>query len=329
MALTRIWDADTGVWQLVGGTVGAESGAGLYLPISGGTMTGPLILAGSPTVPNQAATKQYVDDNAGGGGGGGVNPTGVILAFGGVAAPSGYLLCDGSLISRTTYAALFAVIGTAYGEGDGSTTFKLPDYRGRFVLGKAASGTGAVLGVTGGSLDHDHSIASHHHTGPSHSHAQVAHSHDLGNSESSGAASPGTNSVGGHDHAVPSQSTSADSHAHSFSDSFTTGGGSLSGATQADPSGVQRSTDGHTHSGSVSGSTSSDSHSHTRAAISTDPVGNHSHSIVAHVHDLGSSPSGGATTTGAGGTGNTGGSGTLTTGTDNPPFQTANYIIKI
>lgn len=54
-------------------------------------------------------------------------PIGAIAAFGGSIAPTGWLICDGSAISRTTYAALFAVIGTKYGSGDGSTTFNLPD----------------------------------------------------------------------------------------------------------------------------------------------------------------------------------------------------------
>ena len=325
MAVTRIWDADNGVWQLVGGTVGAEaSGAGLYLPISGGTMTGPLLLATNPTVPEQSATKAYVDSVAGGGGG--VIPTGIIQMFGGTTPPTGFLLCDGSLISRATYATLFGVIGTAYGAGDGSTTFKLPDLRQRFPLGKAASGTGAVLGVTGGEIDHDHSGPSHTHSGPSHSHAQVAHVHNLGNSPSSGGGYS-TTSVGGHDHTVPSQNTSSDSHAHSFSDSFGTGGPSDTYAGGIG-GGLGVPTTGHSHSGSVSGSTSSDSHSHSRAAINTDAVGNHSHDIVAHVHDLGNSPSGGATTTGTGGTGATGPAGTGVTGTKNPPFQTVNFVIK-
>ena len=50
-------------------------------------------------------------------------------------APSGFLVCDGSLISRTNYASLFAVIGTAFGAGDGVTTFQLPDMRATFVRG--------------------------------------------------------------------------------------------------------------------------------------------------------------------------------------------------
>ena len=64
-----------------------------------------------------------------------VFPPGVFLPYGGDTAPAGYLLCDGSAVSRTTYADLFDVIGTKYGSGDGSTTFNLPDYRGRNFVG--------------------------------------------------------------------------------------------------------------------------------------------------------------------------------------------------
>ena len=62
-------------------------------------------------------------------------PIGAIQAFGGSSAPAGWLLCQGQAISRTTYAALFAVIGTAYGAGDGSTTFNLPDPREAALVG--------------------------------------------------------------------------------------------------------------------------------------------------------------------------------------------------
>ena len=54
-------------------------------------------------------------------------PIGTQVAYGGITPPSGWLICDGSAISRTTYADLFAVIGTSYGAGDGSTTFNLPN----------------------------------------------------------------------------------------------------------------------------------------------------------------------------------------------------------
>lgn len=75
-------------------------------------------------------------------------PAGVIWEYGGTTAPSGWLLCNGGAVSRSTYAALFAIIGTAYGSGDGSTTFNVPDRRDRFGIG--ASGT-VARGSTGGS----------------------------------------------------------------------------------------------------------------------------------------------------------------------------------
>jgi microcystin-dependent protein len=99
----------------------------------------------------------------------GIIPTGGILSYGGATAPSGYLLCDGSAVSRTTYSALFTAIGTAFGAGDGSTTFNVPDLRGRSPLG---SGTGSGLtarsiGQTGGEENHALSVAelaSHEHS---------------------------------------------------------------------------------------------------------------------------------------------------------------------
>ena len=62
-------------------------------------------------------------------------PTGAIFTFPFQTPPTGYLVCDGSAISRTTYVNLFLVLGTMYGNGDGSTTFNLPDYRGKFLRG--------------------------------------------------------------------------------------------------------------------------------------------------------------------------------------------------
>lgn len=62
-------------------------------------------------------------------------PIGSVSAYVGTTAPSGWLIMDGSAISRTTYADLYAIIGDKFGEGDGSTTFNLPDMRGRFIRG--------------------------------------------------------------------------------------------------------------------------------------------------------------------------------------------------
>jgi len=81
-------------------------------------------------------------------------PTGTVSAFAGSAAPTGYALCDGSAVNRTTQAALFAVIGTTYGSGDGSTTFNLPDLRGRVVAGLGES----LLGATADTLGEDNGL---------------------------------------------------------------------------------------------------------------------------------------------------------------------------
>jgi microcystin-dependent protein len=77
-------------------------------------------------------------------------PTGSVFSFAGGTAPSGYLLCDGTAVSRTTYSALFNTIGTTYGAGNGTTTFNTPDLRTRVPVGKNSTGTFAALGATGG-----------------------------------------------------------------------------------------------------------------------------------------------------------------------------------
>lgn len=76
-------------------------------------------------------------------------PSGSLVDFAGTSAPAGWLMCDGSAVSRTTYADLFLAIGTAYGSGDGSTTFNLPDFRGRFARYNDNMGTGAAGRDTG------------------------------------------------------------------------------------------------------------------------------------------------------------------------------------
>lgn len=76
-------------------------------------------------------------------------PAGMISPYGGSSAPTGWLLCDGSAVSRSTYAGLFAVLSTTYGAGDASTTFNLPDLRGRVPLG---AGTGTGGGSAGSGL---------------------------------------------------------------------------------------------------------------------------------------------------------------------------------
>jgi hypothetical protein len=77
-------------------------------------------------------------------------PSGVMCDFAGAAAPAGWLLCDGSAVSRNTYANLFAAIGTTYGAGDGSSTFNLPDGQGRMMVGKGTQTDVSALGNSDG-----------------------------------------------------------------------------------------------------------------------------------------------------------------------------------
>ena len=78
---------------------------------------------------------------------------GTIQAFGGSTAPDGWLFCDGSAISRTLYADLFAVIGTTYGSGDGTTTFNLPNFIGLTSDNVPCCGNGLSLGLTNGTTN--------------------------------------------------------------------------------------------------------------------------------------------------------------------------------
>ncbi len=108
-------------------------------------------------------------------------PPGSLMAYAGTTEPTGWLLCYGQAVSRTTYADLFAAIGTTYGVGDGSTTFTLPDLRGRVIAGQDDMGgvsanrltglsggvDGDVLGATGGAESHTlvtAELASHTHS---------------------------------------------------------------------------------------------------------------------------------------------------------------------
>ena len=99
-----------------------------------------------------------------------MEPAGIVLPFAGSVAPQGYLLCDGSAVSRTDYADLFAAIGTTYGAGDGASTFNVPDLSGRVVLGVSQS---HALGTTGGEATHtltESELPAHSHVVPAHSH---------------------------------------------------------------------------------------------------------------------------------------------------------------
>lgn len=150
------------------------------------------------------------DDNSAGGYQ--LVPVGTVVAFAGSSAPEGWLMCDGSAVVRTTYPNLWAILGTTYGSGDGSTTFNLPDAMGRNIVG-AGSGSGltartistksgaeSVVITTTNLPLHSHTLSAHTHTSAAHSHTSAAHTHTLGGH---------IHSLGGHTHSGPS-------HAHNI-----------------------------------------------------------------------------------------------------------------
>lgn len=147
-------------------------------------------------------------------------PPGIMMDFMGTSVPAGYLGCDGSNVSRATYAALFAAIGTTWGVGDGSTTFGLPDARRRVTIGAggtAVSGPANTVGSVGGAETHTLSVAEippHNHPGST-TDSKGNHSHTIaiqqaGDAYSGGGnpnpyvagGSSGTNTTGAHAHNV-------------------------------------------------------------------------------------------------------------------------------
>lgn len=154
MGMRYIWRASTSTWEPIGTTITNISG--LSGPTSANTASTFVSRDASarsqfadPAAAQDAATKSYVDKLT--------SPTGAMIMYGGASAPTGWLLCDGSAVSRTTYANLFSAIGTAYGVGDGSTTFNLPNLVSKFARG-GTPGTG------GGADTHTHTSAAHSHT---------------------------------------------------------------------------------------------------------------------------------------------------------------------
>lgn len=169
--------------------------AGLGSTVSGsGTPTDPYVISTTPTVLTVRDTAS-VDLTLTGNGtaqapyllaadlaqeptGGAGAPTGSVLDFAGDTAPIGWLLCQGQAVARVEFSVLFAVIGTKYGAGDGSTTYNLPDLRSRVTLG-AGAGTGLtnrVIGTKGGAQDG--AVISHGHGSHDHgTHGHATHEH--------------------------------------------------------------------------------------------------------------------------------------------------------
>ena len=124
--------------------------------------------AGAPSSLEVNGTVKATSYSGNGSGLTGVVPAGVISMYGATTPPKGWLVCNGQAVSRTTYSALFAAIGTTYGSGNGSTTFNLPNLKGRVPVGHDTGQTEfSAIGKKGGSKTHSLStseIPSHRHT---------------------------------------------------------------------------------------------------------------------------------------------------------------------
>jgi microcystin-dependent protein len=105
--------------------------------------------------------------------GGDTTPIGCVQPYAGATAPNGWLLCDGSAVSRTTYAALFGVCGTTYGAGNGSTTFNLPNLTDKVAYGTGSNARGATGGASTVTLSVSQIPAHSHSPSGGHSHTVV------------------------------------------------------------------------------------------------------------------------------------------------------------
>lgn len=252
-------------------------------------------------------------------------PSGVVTAFAGTAAPDGWLLCDGSAVSRTTYSALFAAIGTAYGPGDGANTFNLPNLRGRVPVGlDAGQSDFSNVGKTGGAKTHTLS----HAEMPSHTHG-MNHTHTMSHNHSMSHTHGGYTDTNSHSH---SATTSTNYHNHSgttdssivpadFSSSTYTGSGTRVMPGRHDSGRFSGNIQGSSHAHSFT--TSSSGHSHSVSVGSS----SHSHSVTTN------SQSTTTTGTASGGTGGasstiTGSAGSGAAHNNLQPYMTLNYIIK-
>ncbi len=226
--------------------------------------------------------------------GDGAVPTGSIVAYGGSTAPSGWLMCNGSAVSRSTYADLFTVLGETYGSGDGVTTFNLPNLQQRFPLGKAQSGTGDTLGDSGGNIDHNHTFTP---TGtistPTFSGTQCT-----------------TSIAGSHTHTFTLSTSNLPAHTHSFSATTSSSG---SHTHSINPPATSTSTAGaHSHtvnvrnddSGHNWGKVDYGGYGGVYGTLSTSSAGSHSHTV--DIPSFTSGSAGSHTHTVSGTTGSTG-----------------------
>lgn len=206
------------------------------MPKSGGTFTGLVTLSGNASNNLHAVPLQQVNSLIGAV----AMPSGVMAFHGSNSAPSGWLKCNGAAISRTTYASLFAAIGTTWGAGNGSTTFNVPDLRGLFLRGWADdqgtydNGRAFASLQTSDNKSHNHNGAtggqSQNHTHTGYTDTQGWHTHGLkmnsGDNGAGGLQAAGnarhdtyqSDGAGNHTHNVTTYGASVD-HTHAIASS--------------------------------------------------------------------------------------------------------------
>ena len=199
-------------------------------------------------------------------------PIGSIQPWLGATTPSGWLICNGQAVSRTTYATLFAIISESFGVGDGTTTFELPQLRGRQLTGAPSTGYPISAEVNVGGNSSASTVASHVAAYGDHSHsltytAYAEPEHDYTHTHSA-TATDGTNTPIAHTLSGTSYGGGTHSHTSTVgtgaSGSFTTGSSTFSSS-------------GHSHTGPT---TSTDYHSHTYSTSSWSAHAAHRHSPV-------------------------------------------------
>lgn len=309
---------------------------------------------------NSVATNAEVSGLSGGGA---ALPVGAVVPFVGASLPTNMLLCDGSAVSRTTYSSLFAIIGTSFGVGDGSTTFNLPNFRtnASIPIGKDSSVTDInTLGKSGGAFNHTHTSTAHVHSF-THSHDMgnhthtYDHTHTMGNHTHTAAHYHGLgNHVhlwGAHGHGLAGLAWSlgaGTSHTHTYATQTTSTAGGTSGPRQSNSSTANATNTSSTSTVGLGTSIAVGS-SGTDMSVSgmwsgyprwNDGVTdrNLTTTVTPTTDSISTNTTGSATgSTGAPSTNTTGsysgntdsGGGSLTTTASNPPYLTVNFIIQV
>jgi microcystin-dependent protein len=194
-------------------------------------------------------------------------PVGTVVAFAGSSAPEGWLMCDGSAVSRSTYANLWVTLSSTYGNGDGATTFNLPNAKGRSVVG-AGTGSGltartvadtggaesvTLTGAQSGTSAHGHGNNISASTGTVS--ADHAHNANHGHTASSVSAGSHTHLIGSHDHSYKTAATATAGTSRAIltgtGSGATTGG--INSAEVGQVAGYSYSDGSHSHSITVDG----------------------------------------------------------------------------